>query len=123
MSLLRLAVVVFVLIAAIALALWNPTMDDYLRFVEQELARALDKMDQSTPGKEQQMIRQIFTARSKELIESNVRPRTTRLNWGLFSQYRTKVMDNEVLVVGIAGHFIPIKGVEEATLRIGRMAF
>ena len=37
MSLLRLAVIVFVLSAAIGLTLWNPTMDDYLRFVEQDL--------------------------------------------------------------------------------------
>ena len=123
MSLLRLAAIVFVLSTAIGLTLWNPTMDDYLRFVEQELARALDKMDQNTPSKEQQMIRQIFSARSKQLVESNVRPRTTRFNYGLFSQYRTQVLDNEVLVMGIAGRFIPIKGVDETILKIGRMAF
>ena len=123
MSLLRLTVIIFVLSTAIGLTLWNPTMDDYLRFVEQELARALDKMDQNTPSKEQQMIRQIFSARSKQLVESNIRPRTTRLNCGLFSQFRTQVLDTEVLVIGIAGRFIPIKGVEETTLKIGRMAF
>jgi hypothetical protein len=33
------------------------------------------------------------------------------------------VLDNEVLVIGIAGRFIPIKGVEETILKIGRMAF
>ena len=50
---------VVALVLAIALAFSNPTMDDYLRFVERELGRALDKMDQTTPTREQQVIRQI----------------------------------------------------------------
>lgn len=123
MSLLRLTLLVIALTAAVGLAVSNPTMDDYLRFVEQELGRALDKMDRNTPTREQQLIRQVFSARSKELLESLVRPRTTRQNLGLFSQYKTQVSDTQVIVIGVAGRFIPIKGVEEATLKIGRMAF
>lgn len=123
MTLLRLSLVVIGLAAAIGLALSNPTMDAYVGFVDRELGRALDKMDHNTPTREQQVIRQVFAARSKQLLESVVRPRTLRQNFGLFSQYKTQVSDTEVVVIGVAGQFIPVKGVEEATLKIGRMAF
>ncbi len=46
MSLVRLAGIVLTLAGAVGLALSNPTMDDYLQFVEQELGRAIDRMDQ-----------------------------------------------------------------------------
>jgi hypothetical protein len=32
-------------------------------------------------------------------------------------------MSTQVVVIGVAGRFIPIKGVEEATIKIGRMVF
>jgi hypothetical protein len=123
MSLGRLSLVILFLLTAIGLALSNPTMDEYLRFVERELGRALDKMDQKMPSREQQFIRQVFQAQSKQLLESVVRPQTTRQNWGLFSRYKTQVLDTQVIVIGVAGQFIPVQGVEEATLKIGRMAF
>lgn len=123
MSVSRLALLSTVLIVAVGLALSNPTTEDYLRFVEQELDRALDRMDQTTPGREQQFIRQVLKTQSKTLLESVVRPHTIRRNLGLFSKYETDVMSTNVVVIGIAGKFIPIKGVEEATIKIGRMAF
>lgn len=123
MSLRRLSSLVVILFAAIGLALSNPTTDEYLRFVEQELGRALDKMDQKMPSREQQFIRQVFRAQSQQLLERVVRPQTARQNWGLFSRYKTQVLDTQVIVIGVAGQFIPVQGVEEATLKIGRMAF
>jgi hypothetical protein len=123
MSLLRLSILVAVLGTAVGLALSNPTMDDYLQFVELELGKAIDRMDQSTPAREQQFIRQVFRSQSKKLIDSVVRPSTVRHNWGLLSQYETRVADTKIVVLGIGRQFIPIEGVEEATLRIGRMAF
>ena len=123
MSLARLTVVVVILAGAVGLALSNPTPDEYLQFVERELNGALDRMDQRTPSREQDLIRQVFRAQGKKLIENVVRPATVRHNWGLFSQYETRVVDTKVVVLGIGGQFIPIKGVDEATLKIGRMAF
>jgi hypothetical protein len=123
MSLARLAVLVVILAGAVGLALSNPTMDDYLQFVERELNGALDRMDQRTPIQEQQMIRQVFRSQGRKLIEGIVRPSTVRHNWGLLSQYDTRVAETKVVVLGIGGQFIPIKGVEEATLAVGRMAF
>ena len=123
MSLLRLSVIVVVLAGAVALVWSNPTMDDYLRFVEQELSKAIDRMDQGTPTREQQFIRQLFQSQSRKLLESLVRPNTVRQNWGIVSRYATQVADTKVIVFGLGGWFIPIQGVEEATLKIGRMAF
>lgn len=123
MSILRLSMVVVGLAVAISLALSNPTMDDYLRFVEQELGKAIDRMDQGAPTREQQFIRQVFQSQSRRLLESIVRPNTARQNWGIASRYETKVADTKVIVLGLGGRFIPLQGVEEATLKIGRMAF
>ncbi len=122
-SLLRLGTVVILLAGAVGLALTNPTMDDYLRFVEQEMSKALDRMDQSTPTREQQFIRQVFRSQSKKLVETVVRPHTTRQNWGVLSRYETQVVDTRVVVLGIGSRFVPVEGVEEAALRIGRMVF
>ncbi len=123
MSLLRLSVIVVGLTVAIGLALSNPTMDDYVRFVERELSKVIDRMDQGTSTREQQFIRQVFQSQSKKLLESVVRPNTVRQNWGIMSEYETQVAGTKVIVLGLGGRFIPLQGVEEATLKIGRMAF
>lgn len=115
--------VVIVLAGAVGLALSNPTMDDYLQFVEQEMNKALDRMDQSTPTREQQLIRQVFRSQSKKLLESVVRPHTTRQNWGILSRFETQVVDTRVVVLGIGSRFVPIEGLEEAALKFGRMVF
>lgn len=123
MSLLRLSMIVLALIFLVGLAWSNPTMDDYLRFVELELGKAIDRMDQGTSSREQQFIRQVFRTQSKKLLESVVRPNTARQNWGMMSLYEAQVAGTNVVVLGIGGRFIPLQGVEEATLKIGRMAF
>lgn len=123
MSLLRLSMIVLALIFLVGLTWSNPTMDDYLRFVELELGKAIDRMDQGTSSREQQFIRQVFRTQSKKLLESVVRPNTARQNWGMMSLYEAQVAGTNVVVLGIGGRFIPLQGVEEATLKIGRMAF
>jgi hypothetical protein len=115
--------VVLVLTGAVCLAWFNPTMDDYLRFVEQELGNAMDRMDQATSTREQQFIRQVFRSQSKKILEAVVRPNTTRRNWGVLSYFETHVADTTVIVLGLGGQFIPLQGVEEATIKIGRMVF
>ena len=123
MSMFRLSLLVATLSACIVLALFNPTMEDYLAFVEAELAKAIEQSDQSQPSRERQMVRSIFKSHSRELVWSVVRPHTIRNNWGLASVYDTSVLDSRILVLGICGHFIPMKGIDDAVLRIGRLAF
>lgn len=123
MSLLRLSLVVTVLAASVVLALTNPTMDRYLDFIQAELSKAMDRMDQSTPGREGAVVRNIFRRHSQELLDTMVRPRTIRNNWGILSRFETTVLGTRVVVIGIGNQFIPIEGVDEAVLTLGRQVF
>ncbi len=120
MSLLRLSLVVTALAVSVVLALTNPTTDQYLGFVQAELAKALDRMDQSTPEREGTVVRNIFRRHSQELLNSMVRPHTIRHNWGVLSRFETTVLGTRVVVIGIGNQFIPVEGVDEAILTLGR---
>jgi hypothetical protein len=117
----RLGILVVALLTAIVLVMTNPTPEQYLEFVELRLRAALDRIDQ--PDREKSMIQAVFRSQGKRLIEGIVRPATTRANWGLCSVYRTNVLDTEVVVLGVASWFVPVSGVEEAAMKIGRLAF
>ena len=52
-----------------------------------------------------------------------VRPHTTRQNWGILSRFETTVLDTRVVVIGIGNQFIPIEGLDEAILTLGRRVF
>jgi hypothetical protein len=123
MSLLRLSLIVAVLAVSVALALTNPTTDQYLGFVQAELTKAIDRMDQSTPQREGTVVRNIFRRHSQELLDSMVRPHTTRQNWGILSRFETTVLRTRVVVIGIGNQFIPLEGVDEAILALGRRVF
>jgi hypothetical protein len=123
MSLLRLTMTVVVLGLGVALVLSNPTMDDYLLFVEGQLGKAMDRSEQTHSVREQAMLKSIFRSHSHELMETAVRPHTLRRNWGVMSIYETSLFDVRIVVLGVAGSFIPLKGIDEAILRLGRLAF
>ncbi len=123
MSLLRLSLVVTALAVSVVLAQTNPTMEQYLSFVQGELAKAMDRMDQSTPEREGTVVRNIFRMHSQELLNSMVRPHTIRQNWGLLSRFETTVPGTRVVVIGIGSQFIPVQGVDEAILTLGRRVF
>lgn len=123
MSLIRLSLVVTALAMSVVLALTNPTTDQYLGFVQAELTKAVDRMDQSIPEREGTVVRNIFRRHSQELLNSMVRPHTIRQNWGVFSRFETTVLDTRVVVIGIGNQFIPVEGVDEAILTLGRQVF
>ena len=123
MSLLRLSLVVTALAVSVVLALTNPTTDQYLGFVQTELAKTMDRMDQSTPEREGTVVRNIFRRHSQELLNSMVRPHTMRQNWGVLSRFETTVLGTRVVVIGIGNQFIPVEGVDEAILTLGRRVF
>ena len=123
MRLLRLMLIVLVLATSVALVLTNPTTDQYLSFVQAELAKAMDRMDQSTPEREGTVVRNIFRRHSQELLNNMVRPHTVRQNWGVFSRFETTVLGTRVVVIGICNQFIPVEGVDEAILTLGRRVF
>ena len=123
MSLLRLSLVVAALAISVVLALTNPTTDQYLGFMQAELGKAIDRMDQSTSEREGAVVRNIFYRHSKELLDSVVRPHTIRQNWGVFSRFETSMLSTRVIVIGIGNQFIPVEGVDEAILTLGRRVF
>ena len=123
MSLLRLSLVVTTLAVSVVLALTNPTTDQYLGFVQTELTKAMDRMDRSTPEREGTAVRNIFRRHSEELLNSMVRPHTMRQNWGVLSRFETTVLGTRVVVIGIGNQFIPVEGVDEAILTLGRRVF
>ena len=123
MTVLRLGVTVILLSISIGLVLSNPTMDEYLSFVEAELGKAMDRSDQDHSTREQAMLRSIFRSHSHELMDTAVRPHTVRRNWAVASLYETSVFDSRFVVLGVAGYFIPLKGIDEAIVRLGRRAF
>jgi hypothetical protein len=123
MSLLRLSLVVLALAVCVVLALTNPTTDQYLGFLQAELAKAMDRMDQSTPEREGTVVRNIFRRHSQELLNSMVRPHTLRQNWGVLSRFETTVLGTRVVAIGIGNQFIPVEGVDEAILALGRRVF
>lgn len=123
MSLLRLTLIVVVLAMSVTLVLTNPTTDQYLSFVQAELAKTMDRMDQSTPEREGAVVRNIFRRHSQELLNSMVRPHTIRQNWGVFSRFETNVLDTRVVVIGICNQFVPVQGVDEAIVTLGRRVF
>jgi len=123
MSLLRLSLVVTALAVSVVLALTNPTTDQYLGFIQAELTKAMDRMDQSTPEREGTVVKNIFRRHSQELLNSMVRPHTMRQNWGVLSRFETTVLGTRVVVIGIGNQFIPVEGVDEAILTLGRQVF
>ena len=114
---------VIVLGLGVGLVLSNPTMDDYLLFVEGQLGKAMDRSEQNHSGREQAMLKSIFRSHSHELMETAVRPHTIRRNWAVMSIYETSLFDVRIVVLGAGGSFIPLKGIDEAILRLGRLAF
>jgi hypothetical protein len=111
------------LAVSVVLALMNPTTDQYLGFVQAELTKAMDRMDQSTPEREGAVVRNIFRRHSQELLDSMVRPHTIRQNWGILSRFETTLLGTRVVVIGIGNQFIPVEGVDEAILTLGRRVF
>jgi Domain of unknown function (DUF4359) len=123
MTLLRLSILVIVLSLSVGLAFTNPTKDDYLDFVETELGKAMDRSALNQPTRDSAMVRSIFRSHSHELVRSFVGPRTIRRNWGLVSFYESRLSDADILVLGVGGRFVPLRGIDASILRLGRMAF
>lgn len=123
MSLLRLSFLVTVLTVSVVLVLTNPSMDQYLGFMQAELTKVMDRMDQSTPEREGALVRNIFRRHSQELLNTMVRPHTMRHSWGILSRFETTVLGTRVVVIGIGNRFIPVEGVDEAVLTLGRQVF
>ncbi len=121
MSTIGLAFVVVLLGVCVWLAATNPTTDDYGAFLEVMLGQALDRMQQADSPREHAEIRNLLRSQGKQIIKSVVRPNTVRHNYGLFSVFKTRVLEFRLEVVGVGNQFFPGEDVEEISRKLGQL--
>ncbi len=106
--------IVLLLGITVGLVLTNPTMQDYVAFLEQRLVLALDQRPQ---GKSD-LMGVLLTGQGRQVIEALVRPNTMRRSYGLFSLFETSLLGERVLVLGVGGMFIPLRGLEQVAKKV-----
>ncbi|MBM4133482.1 MAG: DUF4359 domain-containing protein [Nitrospira sp.] len=112
-----LSLIVALLGISVWLALTNPTMQDYVAFLEQRLVLALDRRPQG----QSDLVGALLTGQGRQVIETVVRPNTMRRSYGLFSLFETSLLGERVLVLGAGGVFLPLQGVEQVTKKVGSL--
>jgi len=115
--------IVIVLGLCIALAALNPNREQYARFLEESLAKALEHMEQHDAGHEQNVLRDVLKAQGKKIIESVAMSRTVERNYGLLTVFETRVLDVDIRVLGVAGRFIPLERQDDMAKKLGRLVF
>jgi uncharacterized protein DUF4359 len=105
----------------VALAATNPTVDQYGRFLETQLANALARMKPDDANSQQKIMRDILTTQGKKVIDSLTRSNTVRRDYGLFSVFTTRVFQVEIAVVGVGTQFIPLDSQEALIKKLGRL--
>lgn len=121
MSNTSLAIVVGLLGLCVVLAMTNPTSQDYGAFLGVRLEQAVERMDQSLTEQERTLIHGLYASQGPKVIELVVQKHTRRRNFGLFSLFESRVLEQNVLVLGVASVFIPLEGVDEVTVELGRL--
>jgi len=116
-----LAIVVALLGICVALVLTNPTSQDYGAFLRTEFGLAVGRMDQTLSEQDRAMMRGLYAIQGPKLIELVLQKYTRRRNFGLFSLFESRVLEQKVVVLGVASRFVPIEGVEEATVKLGHL--
>jgi|SRR6476620_4263584 Domain of unknown function (DUF4359) len=118
-----LSAIVIVLGLCVALAAMNPNREQYARFLEESLAKALERMEQHDAGHEQNVLRDVLKAQGKKIIESVAMSRTVERNYGLLTVFETRVLDVDIRVLGVAGRFIPLERQDDMAQKLGRLVF
>jgi hypothetical protein len=118
-----LLVLVGLLGVGVALVATNPTSAEYGLFLETQLSAALARMNPEEATSQQQIMRGLLTSQGKKVIDSLIRSNTARRDYGLFSVFTTRVLQVEVVVIGIGTRFIPLDSQEELIKKLGRLMF
>jgi len=116
-----LAVLVSLLTVCVALAATNPATDQYGRFLETQLTKALARMNSENASSQQKVMRDILTTQGKKVIDSLTRSNTVRRDYGLFSVFTTRVFQVEIAMVGVGTQFIPLDSQDELIKKLGRL--
>ena len=116
--------VLFVLVGllgvCVALAATNPTSTQYGRFLEAQLTKALAHMNPEEASSQQKIMRNILTTQGKKVIDWLIRSNTARRDYGLFSVFTTRVLQVEVVVIGVGTQFVPLDSQEDLIKKLGR---
>ncbi len=118
---LKLVIVASLLGLCVVLALTNPSSKDYGAFLQAQLGLAVARMDQSLSEQERALMHGLYATQGPKLIELVLQKYTQRRNFGFFSLFESHVLEQKVVVVGVASRFIPVEGVDEATVKLGRL--
>ncbi|HKN86269.1 MAG TPA: DUF4359 domain-containing protein [Nitrospiraceae bacterium] len=116
-----LVILVGLLTVCVILAATNPTTDQYGRFLDTQLTKALARMKPDDANLQQKIMRDILTTQGKKVIDSLTRSNTVRRDYGLFSLFTTRVFQVEIAVVGVGTQFIPLDSQEELIKKLGRL--
>jgi len=117
----KLAILASLLGLCVVLALTNPTSQDYGAFLQTQLGLAVARMDQSLSEQERALMHSLYATQGPKLIELVLQKYTQRRNFGLFCLFESRVLEQKVVVVGVASRFVPVEGVEEATVKLGQL--
>jgi len=115
-----LVAIVLTLGLCVVLAATNPTKQEYRKFLEAELARALDKVEHPQT-RDAEIVRDILRSQGPKLIESIVWNNTLRRNYGVFSLFETRALGASVSFLGVWRTFIPLTEMNDLTRALGRM--
>lgn len=123
MSNIVLAILVVLLGCCVGLASTNPAAQEYDEYWERLISQALTRTDSTESTYDQNTVRDLLRSQGKFVIKSVIRPNTTRRNYGLFSIFETRALGVRLVVLAIAGTFIPVEGddIEEATRKLGQI--
>lgn len=116
-----LIVLVGLLGLCVALAATNPTSTQYGRFLEAQLTKALAHMNPEETSSQQKIMRDILTTQGKKVIDSLIRSNTARRDYGLFSVFTTRLLQVEVVVIGVGTQFVPLDSQEDLIKKLGRL--
>ncbi|MEP6888560.1 MAG: DUF4359 domain-containing protein [Nitrospirales bacterium] len=116
-----LIVLVGLLGVGVALAATNPTLTQYGRFLDTQLTKALQRMNPEEATSQQKIMRDILKTQGKKVIDSLIRSNTARRDYGLFSVFTTRVLQVEVVVIGVGTQFIPLDSQEDLIKKLGRL--
>lgn len=127
MTIPKLTILVILLGCSVVLVATNPSIPDYAAFLRASLLPALkqrlERVDPALSSEGQKLVRTLVQSQGSQLLDSLIRPNTIRRNFGLFSLFETRALGSRVMVLGIGRQFIPVAGIEEVSLKIGRLPF
>src|SRR3990167_2695555 len=91
-----LAIVVVLLGICVALVLTNPTSQDYGAFLQTQFELAVGRMDQSLSEQDRAMMRGLYATQGPKLIKLVLQKYTRRRNFGFFSLFESRVLEQKV---------------------------